>query len=253
MIIDAHTHYCACYEERDGEDPSRWLAGLDAEQVDGAVLCGGFRSFWPGGGLAACNDRLARVAARAPQRLAAFGTTHPFCGEEAVPEAERCLGELGMKGIKLHPWLQGFPSLLGPEVQALCRVCEAAGSAILFHDGTSNVSLPSQIAELARAHPGANFILGHGGLLHLWRQAAEAAASIENLYITLCGPHVAALRHVCRVVPPQRILWGSDYGIDFSRAMLSYRKRLIDFAGLSRDGYEAAMGGNAARLLGWGA
>lgn len=251
MIIDAHTHYGTCFEERDGADPSRWLQLLDAEGIDGAAMSG-LRSLLAAEdtSIAKCNDVLAEVVARAPRRLVAFATVHPFAGEAAVREAERCFQTHHMKGIKLHPWLQGFMRLGGREMHDLCDACGAAAKPILFHDGTSNVSMPAQIAMLARAHPQTNFILGHGGLMHLWRQAAEAAARCPNVYIVLCGPHPRALRHICDTVPTERILWGSDYGFDFANP-IAYRKKLVSLLNLDTGAYRAVMGENIAALLKW--
>ena len=250
MIIDVHTHYGVCFEERDGTDPTRWLSALDEEGIDGAVVAA-LRGLFPGEDVPACNDALAQIVARAPHRLIAFGSVHPFAAGGAVAEAERCFKVHGMKGLKLHPWLQGFLYLGGTEMHELCEVCDAQGKMLLFHDGTSNVSMPSQVATLAKAHPRTTFILGHAGLIHLWRQAAEAAALYENVYIVLCGPHVAAMRHVCRNVPMEKIMWGSDYGPSFAGSPLPYRKAVMAHLGLGTDDYNAVMGGNAARLLDW--
>ena len=249
MIIDVHTHYGLCYEERDGLDPTNWLADLRAEGIDGAVVC---LSFDVRGmaDIRSCHDKLARVIARAPKRLIGFGTVNPFAGPEFAEEVERVLKVLKLRGIKLHPWIQGFNSLGGREMDTLCEICAGLGAPIMFHDGTSNVSMPSQVAKLARSHPGTTFILGHGGLIHLWRQAAEAAAVLKNVYITLCGQHPAGIRHILQRVPVERILWGSDFGFSFSNP-IGYRKRMIDTLDLDPSTYTAVMGDNAARLLRW--
>ena len=247
MIVDTHTHYGLCFEERDGPDPTLWLEALDEEGVDGALLLA-LRGLLPHENVSAANDRLVEIASHAPERILPFGTVNPVDGPASVAEAERCVKTLGMKGLKWHPWLQGFWALGGDEVHAVCEVCGEAGAAIVFHDGTPNVSMPSQVAELARAHPRTTFILGHAGLLHLWRQAAEAAALYENVYVALCGPHPGGLRHICATVPTERILWGSDYGFSFD-SLLGYRKGLVGRLGLGAAEYDAIMGGNAARLF----
>lgn len=249
MIIDVHTHYGFCFQQRDGLDPSRWLAELHAHGIDGAVVCLSFdmRHMHDA---RACHDDLAQVVANSQGRLTGFGTVHPFADANFAEEAERVLKMPEMRGIKLHPWLQGFNSLGGEQMRRLCDICADFDAPILFHDGTSNVSMPSQIAKLAEAHPDTTFILGHGGLIHLWRQAAEAAALYDNIYITLCGPHPAAARHICNRVPTERILWGSDFGFGFSHC-IGYRKRIVDLLNLAPSAYNAVMGGNAARLLKW--
>ena len=71
---------------------------------------------------AAANDSLAAWVAPAPERLVAFATVDPR-DPGAGAEIERCVREHGMRGVKLHPWLQGF-SAHEPGLQ---RVCETAG------------------------------------------------------------------------------------------------------------------------------
>ena len=247
MIFDAHTHYGVCFEDRDGTDPTNWLSGLLAEGVERALVCG-HRAFLPGGDIPSANDALAKVVARMSDFAVPFATVHPLAGRSALDEAERCLRGHRMKGIKLHPWLQGFASMFGGVMHELCDLCGEAGAPIIFHDGTSNVSMPSQVATLAEAHPGTTFILGHAGLMHLWRQAAEAAALFPNMYVVLCGPHPAALRYICDRVPTERILWGSDYGFAFVN-VITYRRRLMDRLGLAQARYRAIMWENAARLF----
>ena len=247
MIIDAHTHYGTASEEATDLSPTLFLQALERAGVDGACVMT-LRGLRPGAGMRECNDEIAEVASHAPDRLIPFATVNPFEGPSAVAEMERCLTTLGMKGLKLHPWLQGFPRVGGKELHEICELCGAHGAPVVFHDGTPNVSMPSQVAQLARAHPRTPFVLGHSGLLHLWRQAAEAAALHANVHVTLCGPHPAALAHLIREVPIERILWGSDYILGWE-ALLGYRKGLVERMGLPEPERRAIMGENAARLV----
>jgi len=250
MIIDAHTHYGICYQARDGLDPGRWTEDLRAAGVTGAVVSGHRVLVTPAYDVERANDELAEAVARTGGFALGLGTVHPFAGSAAITEADRCVGRLNMKGLKLHPWVQGFPTLFDPAVYRLCDLCAEAGVPVLFHDGTSSVSMSAQVGLLARRHPKTTFILGHAGLLQLWRPAATVAAVYGNVYTTLCGPHPAALKHICRTVPVERILWGSDAGIAFID-YAGYRKRLIDCLALEPREYDAVMGGNVRRLFRW--
>ena len=104
MIVDCHTHWGICYTDRDGEDPSRWLEVLDLHQVDKAFVFGHY-NLVRSDLCQADNSRLARLRDRAPGRISPFGTTWPQSGQAAVNEARRCLEELGMVGLKFHPWI----------------------------------------------------------------------------------------------------------------------------------------------------
>lgn len=248
MIIDTHTHLGLDGDKDEQLEVAEWFRELEGAGIDGALVCG-LRGLLTPTEIPEDNDRVARTVRRRPGRLAGFGTVNPFAHTDAIVEAKRCFTELGLKGLKLHPWVQGFKNMLGPEMHALCKACAEHDAMLLFHDGTPNVSMPSQVAELAHTHPDVTFILGHSGLLHLWRQASDAAALYANIYVTLCGPHPAALRYICTTVPIERIVWGSDFlGRDLR--MVRYRKNLIAQLGLDEKSYRAIMGENAARLLG---
>ena len=56
------------------------------------------------------NDALAAQTAEAGGRLIPFCTVDPY-DEGAVAEVRRCVEDLGFRGVKLHPWWQGFSPL----------------------------------------------------------------------------------------------------------------------------------------------
>lgn len=93
------------------------------------------------------NDEAATFARAHPDKLIGFMSVHPD-ETGVVEEMERCVHELGLKGVKLGPNYQNFDPL-GP---AAFRVYETAGRLrlpILFHQGTS----PMRTAPLRYAHP----------------------------------------------------------------------------------------------------
>lgn len=253
MIIDAHAHYGPDADPTPTTDPSEWLAPLLAEGVDGVVATP-YRSLYPAlADYRAAHNVLAGAVAQSRGRMAAVAVVHPLNGHEALDEATRCLTTLGMRGVKLHPWLQGFPFMSGETLHDLCELCAEHEAPIIFHDGTPNVSMPSQVASLAKVHPRTTFVLGHAGILHLYLEAAEAAALHENVWATLCSGHPAALRHLVDHVPRDRILWGSDYILPNPAclATLHYRKSLIALLDLPEEDEQAILAGNAARLFRW--
>src|SRR6185437_11149846 len=80
------------------------------------------------------NDEVASWCADSDGRLVPFCTVNPRAAD-AAKEIERCVGELGVRGVKFHPWLQGFH----PNEPCMAPVCEMAselGLPMLFHDGT---------------------------------------------------------------------------------------------------------------------
>ena len=249
MIIDTHTHWGMCWEDRYGADPTEWLRVLDHHGVDMAALMG-HRSLSRNADIRRSNDIVKETCDRSGGRLIPLATVHPDFGAESVRELERCLRDLSMRGLKLHPWLQGF-SLASPVMEDLAEVCGKFGVPVVFHDGTPCYSMPEQVGGLALRFPGTTFVLAHGGLLELWRSAASFARRCPNLFITLCGQHCAAIREIVATVDENRILWGTDFGFGWLDP-IGYRKGIVDIVEMPPETRAKIMGWNAARLFGIG-
>jgi predicted TIM-barrel fold metal-dependent hydrolase len=198
----------------------------------------------------AANDSLAAFAAAAPGRFVAFCTVDPNDGG-AADEIRRCVREHGMRGVKLHPWVQGF----SPHAPGLDAVCEAAaelGVPVLLHDGTPPFSAPLQIAALARRHARTTVVLGHGGLHDLWREAAAAVAAAPNVHVCLCATPPYAMRALVERCPLDRILYGTDGGLapEARQHYVALRVRHLDGLGLDERQRAAILDENPRRLLG---
>jgi len=224
---DCHTHWGIVWKERDGVDPTTWLAVLDSHGLRHALVL-------PHEGLQTQeailrdNDAVREVCARSGGRMIPAFTCHPAQRGEAVREVRRCAAPGVPAALKFHPWLQGF-SLADPAFVPIVEAAEELGLPVIFHDGTPTYSLPEQVIGLAIRHPRARFVLGHAGLLWNWR-AALLAATVENVWVTLCGPHLAAFRELGRRIRPERLLWGSDFGFGFADP-IGYRLGLLREAG----------------------
>ncbi|NUQ65044.1 MAG: amidohydrolase family protein [Pirellulales bacterium] len=247
MIVDCHTHWADCFQSRDGLDPSRWLADEARHGVTHALVLP-YLGLLDDRLLRQENDDLAAVCAASAGRMIPFCTVNPFRKVEAVAEFRRAIEVLKMRGLKIHPWLQG----VSINSDAMDELCEMAGHwkmPVLFHDGTPCYSLPSQAAMLARRHPKTTMVLGHCGLFEHWREAIAAMRGAENLWGCLCGPHLAALSEIVRRCDCQRLLWGSDFGFSFAD-VAGYRLGLLQSLRLNDSDYERITAENPKRLLG---
>jgi predicted TIM-barrel fold metal-dependent hydrolase len=195
------------------------------------------------------NDSLARYAAAAPGRFAAFATVDPR-DRRAAAEIERCVTQHAMRGVKLHPWLQGF-SAHEPGLDGVCEVAAAHRLPVLFHDGTPPFSTPLQLATLARRHPRTTVVLGHGGLHDLWREAAAAVEASPNVHICLCATPPYAMRRLIEILPPERILFGTDGGLTPGprQRYVRLRVRQLDRLGVDPGRRHAMLVENPRRLL----
>lgn len=250
-MIDFHTHTPAWHT-------ASWLAGaafgadefatfMDSVGIAAAVILSHDGLFHP---TPEANDEVAQFVAKHPDRMFGFCTVSPR-QPTAVAELERCFGELGMRGLKLHPWLQGF-SMHEPSLDPICEVVLDAGGILLSHDGTPPYSTALQIAALARRHPELPIVLGHGGLHDTWREALAAVQETENLYLCICGTPPYAARHILENGPIERILFGTDAGLS-EKASQDYavaRVKEIDGWGITDAARQAMLVDNPARLLG---
>jgi len=195
------------------------------------------------------NDALAAFVGRHPGRLIGFGTYTPR-KPEAAEEIDRTFRELGLRGVKLHPWLQGF-SPHEPALDPMMEVIAAHNGILLSHDGTPPYATAGQIAALARRHPTVPVILGHAGLHDLWREALVMTQETENLYLCICGTPPYAAKQLLDRAPAHKVLFGTDAGLS-DRASQDYaaaRVLEIDGWGITPAQRRAMLVDNPRRLL----
>jgi uncharacterized protein len=222
MIVDSHVHLISdttgwyAYKKAAGADDSQiWEADriirlMDEVGIDKIFLLT-MRGLYGFNDSRLANDEIAAAVRRFPDRIVGFGTTWPHRDpEESARELVRCL-EMGLKGVKYHPWLQSFPAnsaYLYPtlEITSKYRV------PVLFHTGTPPYSQPFQVMEQARRFPGTPFIIGHFGKL-LFLDAVRSAALCPNVYLETSGGQVADMIFALERVPAERILFGTDLPI----------------------------------------
>lgn len=207
MIIDFHSHLFSEWNGVKGMSSEAMIRAMDKHGICQTVVFT-LDGFW--GDFRKANDELAKLTAPYRNRLIPFCTVHPYEVDRAVLEMQRCKTHFGMKGVKFHPWLQGF----SVTSEAMIRVAESAersGMIFVFHDGTPPYCEPLQIANLACRFPNLRIVLGHGGLKDYHDEALIAAKRFKNIYVGTNCP-VSALERLCRELKGERILFGSDAG-----------------------------------------
>jgi predicted TIM-barrel fold metal-dependent hydrolase len=250
-LVDFHTHAPAW-------KTTSWLSGAAFTVED-------FCEFMDGSGIATAvvlsydglfepsdeaNRRLGEFVNSRPDRLVGFGTVNPRT-PDAAAQMERCFTEFGLRGLKLHPWLQGF-SMHEACLDPIGEVLAAHAGVVLCHDGTPPYSTASQIAAFARRHPRVPVVLGHAGLHDTWREAIASVRETENLFICLSGIPPYAARRVISECPPDRVLFGSDAGLSprAEQAYAAARVRELEGWGLTVTQADAILRDNPRRLLG---
>lgn len=244
-ILDAHTHMPGQgFSGVRGLESDEFLALMDTNGIDQAwvfTLDGLY--FDP----APHNDRLLEFCAADPRRLIPFCTVHPRYADP-VGELRRCVLDLGMRGVKFHPWLQAF-SPMDPAMDAIGDEIQRLGLPVVFHDGTPPYSSPLQCAHFAARHPGVPVILGHGGLHDLWKEAVMAAERHPNIYIVPSSMPMHGLRQALQRLGAGRFLFGTDagFGDPYWHAFQLDKIRVL---GLPADQAALILSGNAERIAG---
>lgn len=206
-------------------------------------------------------DDIVSGARRHPDTLIAFGSVDPLQGEAAVDEVRRQADDLGVKGFKFHPTVQGFdPS--DPAYTPIFAEIEQRSLPIVVHTGQTGVgagmpggggyrlslSNPMLLDDVAARHPGLDVILAHPSVP--WQDEAISIATHKvNVYIDLSGwsPKYFSpnLVRATRTYLSHKMLFGSDF------PALTPDRWLRDFAALElgEDVERRVLKENAVRLL----
>jgi hypothetical protein len=195
-------------------------------------------------GYGAENRRVLEECRRHPERLVPFARLDPTVA--GAPATAAALGS-GARGIKLHPRAEDF-RLDHPSVEAIFGVAAAARAPVLIHAGTGVGSFGATLTALAERHRECPIILAHAGisdLAWLWRVLPEH----PNIYFDTAWLVPADLLALFALVPPGRILYGSDAPYMDVELLLTIALRCARFNGLSGDATALVMGGQLEALL----
>ncbi|MBW2123013.1 MAG: amidohydrolase family protein, partial [Deltaproteobacteria bacterium] len=112
--------------------PEALLRFLDSEGVDYAVVLAENNPMVTG----VCPNERVATFCKASDRLIPFASINPYITFDAPTELERCVTELGFRGLKLYPTYQHFfpnDSRLFP----LYERAQGLGIPVIFHTGSS--------------------------------------------------------------------------------------------------------------------
>jgi len=191
----------------------------------------------------AANDRTLAFAARSGGRLIPF--VRLDLNSDPLTEARRCL-DAGARGIKLHPRAQKFTAAderLGPvfELAAERRV------PILIHGGRGLPPIADGLRALVDRHPEATLIIAHAGIADLAELARCMAGRKGVLFDTSTWSPIDLLDFY-RQVPPEQVVYASDYPYGQQPASLLIALKTARLAGYSDTQVRALLAGTANAL-----
>jgi len=240
-IFDAHTHLGHDVDGMVGRY-EELVGGMDSYGVSRAFMfCLDEPDRHPG--FRAGNDRTLEFAARSEGRLIPF--VRLALNEGPIEEARRCL-DLGARGIKLHPRAQKF--LLDDERLApVFALAAERGVPILVHAGRGLPPIAAELEHLVDSHPGAQLILAHAGIADLANLAYRFSGK-RGVFFDSSVWSAIDLLGLLRLVPPEQVLYASDYPYGQQPGSLLLSLRVARTSGFGDSELRAMFAGNAARI-----
>ncbi len=189
------------------------------------------------------NDRTLRDAERSNGRLVPFVRLDMNSGP--IEEATRCL-DLGARGIKLHPRAQRF-TLNDERLAPVFELAAERNVPILIHGGRGLPPIADHLHRLVDRYPGAHLIIAHAGIADMAALAGHFAGRKGVFFDTSVWSPVDLLDFFHQV-PPEQILYASDYPYGRQPQSLTIALRTAIAAGLDEVQLREMLAGNANRI-----
>lgn len=195
---------------------------------------------WGDLGVAVPNDFVAKYVADFPDRAIGFGCVDPR-SPGAADELERCVRELGLKGLKLAPTYQGFHPW-DEAAWPIYDLCDQLGVPILWHQASAfpaqsvlEYGDPVLIDKIARTFPRMKMILAHFGLP--WANiAVQLMRKHKQIYVDVSAriyrpwEMYNAMLHAIDYGVTGQVLFGSDFPVQTTEEALRTFRDLPSFA-----------------------
>ena len=190
------------------------------------------------------NDRTLLHAERSGGRLIPF--VRLDMNESPIEEAIRCL-DRGARGIKLHPRAQRF-ALNDERLAPVFELADNRRVPILIHGGRGLPPIADHLHRLVDRFPGAQLIIAHAGIADLAALAGHFAGRKGVFFDTSVWSPVDLLDFFHQV-PPEQILYASDYPYGRQPQSLLISLRTAATAGLKEAQIRELLAGNANRIV----
>jgi aminocarboxymuconate-semialdehyde decarboxylase len=230
------------------------------------------------------NDRIGEIVARRPDRFAGLGGVPLHAPALAAAELERCVKELGLKGVQISTTAREM-ELGDPRLRPFWATADELGAVVFVHPaGNPDPRFAcyqlwnsiGQSFEEAMAiaslfyngvldeFPRLRVCISHGGgympfyMGRITRNYLEKPATrvhmrrspdeyLRMLYFDTCLYEASALEQLVKRVGADRVVLGSDYPVGEMHPVEFVR----GVRSLSADSQQSILRGNAAQLLGF--
>lgn len=160
------------------------------------------------------NHFIAETVGKSGGKMTGFGAMHPE-SEDMKADIEELIS-IGLKGVKLHPDIQGYKSD-DYRMLKIYELCEKYSIPVLIHCGDFRYdnSNPNRIAPILDIYDNLTVIGAHFGGYSVWEQAAKKLAGYKNFYVDTSSSLFALKKgeaeKIIKIYGEDRVLFGTDY------------------------------------------
>ena len=146
--------------------------------------------------------------------MTGFGAMHPESSDMERDIKE--LISLGLKGVKLHPDIQGYKTD-DYRMLKIYEYCEKYSLPVLIHCGDSryDYSNPNRIAPILDIYDKLTVIGAHLGGYTVWEEAAHKLSKYRNFYVDTSSSLFAldkkTAEQIINIYDEDKVLFGTDY------------------------------------------
>lgn len=234
-----------------GMTPESLVSFLDLQEVHRAVLLAEYSPHTTG----VIPNEFVSDFCKDTERLVAFGSIDLDSPLDAGSQTERCVKEMGCRGLKLLPSYSYFY----PNDPRILPAYEAAGSLgvpVMFHTGTSlfpgsriRYANPLLLDDVAEDFADLKIVMCDAGRPFWYKESEWMLRRHKNLYIDLSGIPIKQVPHIFPKLEKfrDRFIFGSDWpNLPSIADLVSAVKRFP----YSEETIEAILWNNGARLIG---
>lgn len=272
VTIDFHVHIDESESANWGGIPVKMgrteiLANMEEAGIDISVLLVMAKK----GNLAkarAQNDWLSKICQENPH-FVGFGSVHPKDGSAALEEMNRCVEELGLRGFKLHPDVQGFDCGDSALIEVLKQAAELDVPVIIDSYSPMDDAQPSKLLKAILSSPELKICLAHvGGVqfmdFYIYGLLKQRTTIDLNVYFDLSAscvwfyqtPFQEQFCWITQQIGPDNLLFGSDFpqffpktGSEYPLCPPKFALEAVQNFGYPEDWIPKIVGENAAKLL----
>jgi predicted TIM-barrel fold metal-dependent hydrolase len=187
--------------------------------------------------------------------LIPFCNINPFLVGDLAGELERCVSEMGFRGLKLYPTYQHF-YINSNRLYPLYAKAQELGIPIMIHTGSSvfhgariKYGDPLYVDDVAVDFPDLTLLMVHSGRGFWYDRAYFLAKLHPNVYMEIAGlPPQKLLDYFPEIEKvADKVIFGSDWpGMPY----IGRNIEMIRSLPLQDETKDKILGGNAARILG---